>query len=133
MAANSHMRISLIVDPRCGSDSSQAPVQRRLILTPNTYRKSGVRLSGLAGWSCNLCELQGANTKSNKTEATTKKQHTQHKMFISCHPLPFRSIAVCIGVRTAILHRCSHLAFIIASVFAPCQFRFSSFRVPFTL
>ena len=27
------------------------------------------------------------------------------------HPLPFRSIAVCIGVRTAILHRCSHLAF----------------------
>ena len=106
------MRLSLIVAPPCGSDSSQAPVQRSLILTPNKYRKSGVRPSGLRGWSCNLCELQGANTKSNKTESTKKKQHTQHRMFISGHPLPFRSIAVCIGVRTAILHRCSHLAFI---------------------
>ena len=32
------MRISLIVAPPCGSDSSQAPVQRSLILTPNKYR-----------------------------------------------------------------------------------------------
>ena len=32
-AANSAMRISLIVAPPCGSDSSQAPVQRSLILT----------------------------------------------------------------------------------------------------
>ena len=127
MAANSHMRISLIVDPRCGSDSSQAPVQRRLILTPNKYRKSAVRPSAMG-------ELQGANTRSSKkTEATKKKQHTQHIILISCHPLPFRSIAVCIGVRTAILHRGSHLAFIIASGFAPCQFRFSVVSVPFTL
>ena len=50
--------------------------------------------------------------KAAKTEATKKKQHTQHIIFISCHPLSFRSIAVCICVRTAILHRCSHLAFI---------------------
>ena len=32
------MRLSLIVGPPCGSDSSQAPVQRSLILTPNKYR-----------------------------------------------------------------------------------------------
>ena len=32
------MRMSLIVAPPCGSDSSQAPVQRSLILTPNKYR-----------------------------------------------------------------------------------------------
>ena len=32
------MRLSLIVAPPCGSDSSQAPVQRSLILTPNKYR-----------------------------------------------------------------------------------------------
>ena len=99
------MRISLIVAPPCGSDSSQAPVQRSLILTPNKYRKSGMRPSGKG-------ELQGANTKSSKNRSNKKKQHTQHRIFISCHPLSFRSIAVCICVRTAILHRCSHLAFI---------------------
>ena len=32
------MRMSLIVAPPCGSDSSQAPVQRSPILTPNKYR-----------------------------------------------------------------------------------------------
>ena len=32
------MRMSLIVAPPCGTDSSQAPVQRSLILTPNKYR-----------------------------------------------------------------------------------------------
>ena len=32
------MRMSLTVAPPCGSDSSQAPVQRSLILTPNKYR-----------------------------------------------------------------------------------------------
>ena len=32
------MRLSLIVAPPCGSDSSQALVQRSLILTPNKYR-----------------------------------------------------------------------------------------------
>ena len=47
--------------------------------------------------------------KAAKTETTKQKQHTQQRIFISCHPLPFRSIALCIGVRTAILHRCSHL------------------------
>ena len=50
--------------------------------------------------------------KAANTEVTKQKQHTQHRIFISCHPLLFPSIAVCIGVRTAILHRCSHLAFI---------------------
>ena len=47
--------------------------------------------------------------KAAKTDTTKQKQHTQQRIFISCHPLPFRSIALCIGVRTAILHRCSHL------------------------
>ena len=32
------MRLGLIVAPPCRSDSSQAPVQRSLILTPNKYR-----------------------------------------------------------------------------------------------
>ena len=109
MAANSHMRISLIVDPRCGSDSSQAPVQRRLILTPNKYRKSGVRLSGLAGWSCNLCELQGANTKSSKNRSN--KKETAH----ATHNSHFMS-SVAISVHCC-LHWCSHRH--LASVFAP--------------
>ena len=30
--------MSLIVAPPCGSDSSQAPVQRSPVLTPNKYR-----------------------------------------------------------------------------------------------
>ena len=38
VGGDSPMRISLIVAPPCGSDSSQAPVQRSLILTPNKYR-----------------------------------------------------------------------------------------------
>ena len=45
------------------------------------------------------------------TETTQQKQHTQHRIFITCQPLPFRTSAVCIALRTAILHRCSHLAF----------------------
>ena len=48
------------------------------------------------------------------TEATQQKEHTTHNLYI--HPLPFRSIGVCIGVRT--LHRSRHLA----SVLAPCIF-----------
>ena len=51
------------------------------------------------------------------TEATQQKQHTTQKTNnLSCHPLQFRSIAVCIGART--LHISRHLA----SVLAPCKF-----------
>ena len=48
--------------------------------------------------------------KQRKQKQQNRNNKTQHRIFILCHPLPFRSIAVCIGVRTAILHRCSHLA-----------------------
>ena len=53
--------------------------------------------------------------KATKTKTTKQKQHTTQKANnISCHPLAFRlvlgSSVVCMGVRTAILHRCSHLA-----------------------
>ena len=91
------MRISLIVDPRCGSDSSQAPVQRRLILTPNKYRKSAVRPSAMG-------ELQGANTRSSKDRSNKKETaHTTHNShFMS---------SVAISVHCC-LHWCSHLAFI---------------------
>ena len=34
------------------------------------------------------------------TEATQQKQHTTHIYISYIHPLPFRPIAVCIGVRT---------------------------------
>ena len=110
------MRISLIVDPRCGSDSSQAPVQRRLILTPNKYRKSAVRPSAMG-------ELQGANTKSSKNRSNKKETNTHNTEFsfhvIRCHfgSLLFALVFAppsCIGART--LHLSRHLA----SVFAPC-------------
>ena len=97
------MRISLIVDPRCGSDSSQAPGQRRLILTPNKYRKSAVRPSGMG-------ELQGANTRSSKKNRSNKKEtaHTTHNShFMS---------SVAISVQRC-LHWCSHRH--LASMLAP--------------
>ena len=99
------MRISLIVDPRCGSDSSQAPVQRRLILTPNKYRKSAVRPSAMG-------ELQGANTKSSKNRSNKKEtvHTTQNFHFMS---------SVAISVHCC-LHWCSHRH--LASVFAPCSY-----------
>ena len=40
-------------------------------------------------------------------------------------PLSFRPIAVCIGARTAILHRCSHLAFISPAGIGVCTLHFS--------
>ena len=97
------MRISLIVAPPCGSDSSQAPVQRSLILTPNRYRKSGVRPSGMG-------ELQGANTKSSKNRSN--KKETAH----TTHNFHFMS-SVAISVHCC-LHWCSHRH--LASVLAPC-------------
>ena len=102
-AANSSMRISLIVAPPCGSDSSQAPVQRRLILTPNKYRKSAVRPSAMG-------ELQGANTKSSKNRSN--KKETAH----TTHNFHFMS-SVAISVHCC-LHWCSHRH--LASVLAPC-------------
>ena len=61
-------------------------------------------------------------SKAAKTEATKQKQHTQHRIIVNFHPLPFRTIVVCMGVRT--LHLSCHLA----PVFAPCLFlRTSSF------
>ena len=61
-------------------------------------------------------------SKVTKTEATKQKQHTQHRIIVNFHPLPFRTIVVCMGVRT--LHLSCHLA----PVFAPCLFlRTSSF------
>ena len=74
------MRISLIVDPRCGSDSSQAPVQRRLILTPNKYRKSAVRPSAMG-------ELQGANTRSSKKKQKQQKRNSTHNTEFSFHAI----------------------------------------------
>ena len=62
------------------------------------------------------CSSGGQWKKKQKQHSSQQKQHnrksTQHRIIVYIHPLPFRSIAVCIGVRTAILHRCSHLAFI---------------------
>ena len=55
-------------------------------------------------------------SKVTKTEATKQKQHTQHRIIVNFHPLPFRTIVVCMGVRT--LHLSCHLA----SVIAPCIF-----------
>ena len=103
MAANSPMRISLIVAPPCGSDLSQAPVQRSLILTPNKSRKSGVRPSAMG-------ELQGANTKSSKNRSN--KKETEH----TTHNFHFMS-SVAISVHCC-LHWCSHRH--LASVLAPC-------------
>ena len=133
------MRMSLIVAPACGSDSSQAPVQRNLILTPNKYRKSGVRPSGKG-------ELQGANTKSsknrnNKTEiAHATLNHSQvSSVAISVHCcLHWRSHRHLASVFApyiypAILHRCSHLAFFLCAFPMVVQARFSSLCVPFEL
>ena len=72
------------------------------------------------------CEHQQQQTQKQQNRNTTagcehhkqrkqkqqNRSNTQHMIIVYIHPLPFRSIAVCIGVRTAILHRCSHLTFI---------------------
>ena len=50
-------------------------------------------------------------SKVTKTEATKQKQHTQHRIIVNFHPLPFRSIVVCIGARTL------HPSRLFASVF----------------
>ena len=77
--------------------------QRSLILTPNKYRKSGVRPSGMG-------ELQGASTKSSKDRSNKKETaHTTHNShFMS---------SVAISVHCC-LHWCSHRH--LASVLAPC-------------
>ena len=54
--------------------------------------------------------------KQRKQKQQNRNNKTQHRIIVYIHPLPFRSIAVCIGVRT--LHPSRHLA----SVLAPCIF-----------
>ena len=54
----------------------------------------------------------GCEHRTQQKQKQQNRNNTQYMIIIYIHPLPFRSIAVCIGVRTAILHRCSHLAFI---------------------
>ena len=65
--------------------------------------------------ACRQEQCNVRTPRATKTKTTKQKQHTTQKANnISCHPLPFRLVlgsnVVCIGVRTAILHRCSHLA-----------------------
>ena len=71
--------------------------------------------------------------KKQKQHSSQQKQHnrnsTQHRITVYIHPLPFRSIVVCIGVRTAILHRCSHLTSIPPSCIGARTLHFSC--VPF--
>ena len=67
--------------------------------------------------ACRQEQCNVRTPRTTKTKTTKQKQHTTQKTnTISCHPLPFRLVlgsnVVCIGVRTAILHRCSHLTFI---------------------
>ena len=54
----------------------------------------------------------GCEHQKQRKQKQQNRNNTQHMIIVYIHPLPFRSIAVCIGVRTAILHWCSHLTFI---------------------
>ena len=69
--------------------------------------------------------------KAAKTETTKKKQHTQHRIIVNFHPLPCRSIAVCVGVRT--LHLSRHLALVFAPCILPLQLVGWSFCLPLSL
>ena len=70
---------------------------------------------------CNKVAFPPSTQRKNtqKQHYSQQKHHnrnsTQHIIIVYMRPLSFRPIAVCIGVRTAILHRCSHLAFISAA------------------
>ena len=56
--------------------------------------------------------VAGCEHQNQRKQKQQDRNSTQHMIIVYIHPLQFRSITVCIGVRTAILHRCSHLAFI---------------------
>ena len=57
--------------------------------------------------------------KQRKQKQQNRNNKTQHRIFILCHPLPFRSIVVCIGART--LHLSRHLASVFAPFISPLQ------------
>ena len=67
----------------------------------------------------------GCEHQKQRKQKQQNRNNTQHMIIVYIHPLPFRSIAVCIGVRTAILHRCSHLTFIPPSCIGVRTFHFS--------
>ena len=67
----------------------------------------------------------GCEHQKQRKQKQQNRNNTQHMIIVYIHPLPFRSIAVCIDVRTAILHRCSHLTFIPPSCICVRTFHFS--------
>ena len=129
------MRMSLIVAPPYGSDSSQAPVQRSLILTPNKYRKSvvcGLRVCGDGRVICANCRVRTPKaTKQNQQKRNSTHNTECSFQVIRCHfgPLLFALVFAppsCIGART--LHLSRHLA----SVFAPCMLPLQLARITST-
>ena len=104
------MDIELVKNTASERASEGASEHNCMVRTPTVAKTEATKQKH----NCWVRTPQTAKTETTKQKQQNRNNKTQHRIFILCHPLPFRSIVVCIGVRT--LYLCRHLA----SVFAPC-------------